>query len=97
MTGPEGDQPHGWWRVVAVDAPHVLEVEDGFGDEPGNPGDLPLTRMRVVLAAGEGGGTRMTVTSAFASRAAMEQVIEMGMEEGIREAASQIDGILASS
>jgi hypothetical protein len=37
----------------------------------------------------------MTVTSTFASRAAMEQVIEMGMVEGIRAAASQIDGILA--
>jgi len=95
MTGPEGDQPHGWWRVLAVDAPHSLEVEDGFGDEPGNAGDLPVMRMRAELRERDGGGTRMTVTSTFASREAMEQVIEMGMEEGIREAAQQIDGILA--
>ena len=95
MTGPEGDRPHGWWRVLSVDPPYSLEVEDGFGDEPGNAGDLPLSRMRVVLAERDGGGTLMTVTSRFASRAAMEKVIEMGMEEGIRAAAGQIDGILA--
>jgi uncharacterized protein YndB with AHSA1/START domain len=95
MTGPEGDRPHGWWRVLVVDPPHSLEVEDGFGDDPGNAGDLPLMRMRVVLAEGDGGGTLMTVTSTFASLAAMQQVLEMGMEEGIREAAGQIDAILA--
>jgi hypothetical protein len=39
----------------------------------------------------------MTITSTHTSRAAMEQVLEMGMEEGIREAASQIDGILADA
>lgn len=30
MTGPEGDQPHGWWRVIAVDPPRSLDVEDGI-------------------------------------------------------------------
>src|SRR5688572_8313393 len=45
MTGPDGDKAHGWWRVLAVDAPCRLEVDDGFGDEPGNAGDMPLTRM----------------------------------------------------
>ena len=26
MTGPEGDQPHGYWEVVEADAPHRLVV-----------------------------------------------------------------------
>lgn len=26
MTGPDGARHHGWWRVVAVAAPHALEV-----------------------------------------------------------------------
>ena len=95
MTGPEGDQPHGWWRVLVVDPPHSLEVEDGFGEEPDDTGDLPVGRMRVEFTERDGGGTRMTVTSTHASRAEMEQVLEMGQEEGMREAAGQIDGILA--
>ena len=95
MTGPEGDTPHGWWRVVAVEPPHGFEIEDGFGDEPGNDNGMPLTKMRVRLADRSGGGTRMTVTSTFPSAEAMAQLVEMGMEEGMRLAAGQIDAILA--
>ena len=41
------------------------------------------------------GGVTMTIASRFPSLEAMEQVLAMGMEEGIREAAGQIDAILA--
>ena len=37
MTSPEGEQYHGWWKVVAVDEPHRLELEDGFADTDGQP------------------------------------------------------------
>ena len=37
----------------------------------------------------------MTIASRFPSLEAMEQVLAMGMEDGIREAAGQIDAILA--
>jgi len=95
MTGPEGDQPHGWWRIVAVDAPHSLELEDGFADEHGAPADgLPVMSMRMEIAERTGGCT-MTLVTRFASLADMERTIEMGMEEGIRSAVGQIDGILA--
>jgi len=97
MTGPDGDKPHGWWRVVSVDAPNALEVEDGFGEKPGNAGDLPVTKMRVQLEAKGDGGTRMTIASTFPSRDAMEQLLEMGMDEGMREAVGQIDAILEPS
>jgi len=50
--------------------------------------------MRVRLADRSGGGTRMTVTSTFASTESMAKVLEMGMEEGMRQAAGQIDAIL---
>lgn len=50
MTGPEGDQPRGWWRVVAVNAPHSLEFEDGFADDAGKPNqDMPTMTIRVTL------------------------------------------------
>ena len=26
MTGPEGDQPRGWWRITSVDPPTSLRV-----------------------------------------------------------------------
>jgi uncharacterized protein YndB with AHSA1/START domain len=96
MTGPEGDKHHGWWRVLAVDPPHSFEVEDGFADDTGRPNpDLPVTTMHVVLSE-EGGVTQVTITSTFPSREAMEQLISMGVEEGLREAMGQMDAILAA-
>jgi uncharacterized protein YndB with AHSA1/START domain len=96
MTGPEGDKHGGWWRVLAVDAPHSLEVQDGFSDDTGSPDpDMPSTIMRVVLSE-EGGGTKMVMTSTFPSLEAMEQLTDMGMEEGLRAAMAQMDEVLAA-
>ena len=96
MTGQEGDQHHGWWRVVAVDEPRSLEVVDGFADATGTPNpDMPTTKMLVVLSE-EAGVTRMVTTSTFTSLESMEQLVSMGMEEGMRTAMGQIDAILAA-
>lgn len=98
MTGPEGDTHGGWWRVVSVDAPRSFEVEDGFGDETGNPNlEMPTMMMRVDLVEFAPGRTRAVVVSTFASQEAMQQVIEMGVEEGMRAAMGQMDGVLATA
>ncbi len=95
MTGPDGTQAGGWWRVLSVDPPHGFEIEDGFSGDDGEPNlDMPTTHMRMALTAGDGGGTRMTVVSTFASVEAMEQLVAMGMEEGLRAAMGQIDDLL---
>jgi uncharacterized protein YndB with AHSA1/START domain len=98
MTGPEGDQPRGWWRVLTVDAPRRLEFEDGFADETGAPNpDLPVMTIRVALDDRAAGGTRMTIETTFPSPEAMEQIIAMGMEEGITAAMGQMDAIVAEA
>ncbi len=96
MTGPEGDKHGGWWRILAVDAPHSLEMQDGFADDTGIPNpDLPTTTMRVILTEA-GGVTEMVMTSTFPSLEAMEQLVNMGMEEGLLAAMAQMDEILAA-
>ena len=98
MTGPEGDQPRGWWRVIAVEAPHRLEFEDGFADDAGNPNpDMPTMIIRVTLSERAGGGTRVTIATKFPSVEAMEQLIAMGMEEGMAAAMGQMDELLAAA
>jgi uncharacterized protein YndB with AHSA1/START domain len=98
MTGPGGEKSAGYWDVLEVEAPRRFVVEDGFADDTGQPNpDLPTTRMELELAERAGGRTTMTVVSTFASPDAMKQVIEMGMEEGMREAMGQIDGILTEA
>ena len=39
--------------------------------------------------------TRMSIESHFPSKEALEQLLAMGMEEGLTEAVGQIDAILA--
>jgi len=96
MTGPSGDQPRGFWDVQEVEPPRRLVVQDGFADETWAPLDaMPSNRMVLEIADREGGGVVMTVTSTFASLETMEQLVAMGMEEGMTLAMGQIDAILA--
>jgi len=96
MTGPTGDQPHAYWDVVEVEPPHRLVYRDGFAHADGTPDDdFPRNEGRVTIQALEAGRTRMSIQSTFASTAAMERYLAMGMEEGLTQAVGQIDGILA--
>jgi uncharacterized protein YndB with AHSA1/START domain len=96
MTGPQGDQPHGYWDVVEVDPPRLLVYVDGFAGNDGTPDDsFPRNEGRVTIEPVAAGRTRMSIESRFSSTAAMEQVLAMGMEQGLTEAVGQIDAILA--
>ncbi len=94
MTGPEGDRSFGYWEWVAVDAPRSFEVLDGFANEDSTPNtDLP--NMRMVLDFAETAlGSRLTTTTHFNSLEELEQLKEMGMEEGLRAAMGQIDAVV---
>ncbi len=95
MTGPEGDQPKGYWDVVNVDPPQGLEFRDGFANDDGSPNtDMPQNTARVRIEPIGAGRTRMSVETAFPNTEAMEQVLAMGMEEGLTQAIGQIDAIL---
>jgi uncharacterized protein YndB with AHSA1/START domain len=96
MTGPEGDQPKGYWDVLETDPPHRLAVRDGFRNDDGTLNDeLPRNEMRVTIEEIGAGTTRMSIESIFPSAEAMEQTLAMGMEEGLKQAVGQIDAILA--
>lgn len=96
MTGPDGDQPRGWWEVVEADPPHTLVFRDGFADADGRPNpELPVTTARVTIEDLGDGRTRMSIENVFPSVEAMEQILAMGAEEGLTQAIGQIDAILA--
>ena len=95
MTGPEGDQPRGYWEVTEVEPPRRIVFGDGFANDDGTPNtDLPMTTVRVTIEQTGGGKTQMSIESEFPTVEAMEQLLAMGTEEGMTEAAGQIDAIL---
>ncbi len=99
MTGPEGDQPRGYWVIDEAEPPHRLVFRDGFANDDGTPNDaLPQTVGRVTIQAIDDRRTRMTIQTMFPSSEALEQMLAMGMEEGLRQAVGQIqiDAILAA-
>ena len=96
MTGPEGDQPRGYWDIVAAEPPRRLAFRDGIANDDWSPNaDFPRIDDVVTIEPIEGGRTRMEFQAHYPSTAAMEQYLAMGMEPGLTEAIGQIDAILA--
>ena len=96
MTGPAGERSRGWWRVTSVDPPKSLEFTDGFADQDGTPvAGMPTTTVQVQLSEHDG-GTRMVLRSVFDSREHMEQVVDIGAPEVLRESVGQMDALLAA-
>lgn len=97
MTGPDGTKARGWWVVTGLDEPHYIEFDDGFSDDAGQPDpQMPTIKIRVDLEE-TSTGTRMTIRSSFATTEQMERLVAMGMVEGMTQALSQIDEILAAA
>ncbi|HET7520227.1 MAG TPA: SRPBCC domain-containing protein [Candidatus Limnocylindria bacterium] len=96
MTGPAGDQPRGFWELDEVQPPHRLVFRDGFANDDGTVNEsLPETSATVTIEDAGNGQTRMSIESHFPTVEAMEQLVAMGMEEGMKQAVGQIDAILA--
>lgn len=96
MTGPDGNRYWGWWRIESVDPPREIKLQDGFGDADGRPLTDKVGHLTVRLFEHEG-RTRMELRDQFLSLEQMEEVLEMGMEEGLRAAVGQMDVLLVAA
>jgi uncharacterized protein YndB with AHSA1/START domain len=97
MNGPDGATSRGYWEFVSIDEPRAFEVTDGFLGKDGTPApDMPTMRMRFTFEPHDG-GTRMVTVTTFPSLQALEQLLQMGMEEGLKAAMAQIDDVLAGN
>jgi uncharacterized protein YndB with AHSA1/START domain len=93
MTGPTGDQPHGYWDVLEVESPRRILFRDSCANADGTP--RPINTIRVGIEELAQGRTRMSIEIVFLSTEAMDQALAMGTDEGLSQAVSQIDAILA--
>ena len=95
MTGPDGEESHGYWEFLTVTDGKFFEVKDGFATNDGEPNtDMPSMRMTFSFEPTDQ-GSRLTTITYFNSAEELEQLLAMGMEEGMTAAMGQIDDILA--
>src|SRR5439155_7933733 len=95
MIGPDHEVSRGYWQWLAVDELKSFEVLDGFADPDGTPNtQLPSMRMAFMFEATDT-GSRVSTTTYFNSTEQLEQLLGMGMEQGMSEAMGQMDAVLA--
>jgi uncharacterized protein YndB with AHSA1/START domain len=95
MKGPNGETSAGYWKFLAVDPIESFEVKDGFATNEGvENAQMPSMTMKFNFEATKT-GARVTSVTRFPSLEAMEQLTQMGMEEGLRSAMGQLDAVLA--
>ncbi|MEO5663322.1 MAG: SRPBCC domain-containing protein [Nocardioides sp.] len=96
MTSPEGDKHAGFWDITEVNEPKEFSFNDGFADLEFNPDpDMPVGRS-IFSFAEHDGGTRATYVSIHATAEELQQVLDMGMVEGMTSALNQIDELVAA-
>lgn len=95
MTGPDGATYPGMFRVRTVEEPSLLEFDDVFTDADYAPTAGPTSHSSYTFTEHDG-GTRVVYTSVYDSAEAMQQILDMGVEEGLTQAIDQIDDVVAA-
>ena len=94
MTGPDGGQHWGRWRVISADPPTSLQFTDACADAGGEPlEDSPVSEISVRLVGHEG-RTRMEMRAKCETREDMDRIVQRGTLEGWKGAIGQMDGLL---
>lgn len=95
MTGPDGTKQ---WCIVqykTINPERSFTGTDAFSDENGIPNtDMPVTEW-LVLFEDDGTGTKITVTSTYATLDDMNSIIKMGFQEGFSMGLDQLEALLA--
>lgn len=87
-----------WGKAVftAIDAPRSFAYTDWFSDAAGNSNEeLPVTQVHMEFID-LGSKTRLVSRSEYTDAAALDQVLKMGMLEGITETWDRLEEALAA-
>ncbi len=96
MTGLDGEKHFAVAQYGEIMPHRSISWTDAFSDEKGKVRtDLPQTSWLIGFT-GIDEGTRMTFNIHFNAKEEMNQIIEMGFEEGFRTGLNQLEDLLNS-
>lgn len=95
MNGPDGEQHFGRMDFVEIEPGVRFRAKDVFCDADGVANaSLPTQTFTTTLYA-ESDRTRAVTLIEYASLEALEQILAMGMQEGLTMAQNQLEALLA--
>jgi uncharacterized protein YndB with AHSA1/START domain len=96
MRGPNGEESWGKAIYREIVEPERLVYVDAFSDAEGNIAEGMPEMVITVEFVDLGDKTRVISRTEFASAADLQAVLEMGMEEGIKQTWDRLEAYLAS-
>lgn len=96
MVDPDGKEYWGWTEYSKIQPIDFYETLDAFSDSEGNINkDLPSAEWHVQFTD-KGENTLVVTTVQYDSLEALDQVINMGMKEGLTSTLERLDKLLLS-
>jgi len=92
MVGPEGEEAWGIAKYREIVPPERLVYTDWFSNKEGEPVGLGMEMTVEFMAQGD--ATLLRSRAVFASKEHRDEVIGMGMEEGLSETLDRLDEYL---
>jgi len=94
MVGPNDERHWGRMNYLSIALHKDFHLEDAFCDENGdvNP-DLPVSKGSNVFTR-TGNGTKVEFKMTYSTEEQLQQIIEMGFEEGISVCLEQLDQLI---
>ncbi len=94
MVGPEGERHAGVQIYSEIQREAWFKGKDAFGDEQGNINeDLPVAVWENTFTSTPK-GTLVKTTAKYPNPEALQTVLDMGMEEGLKMAQNNLDELL---
>jgi uncharacterized protein YndB with AHSA1/START domain len=93
----EGGEGESWGLATyeEIVAPERIVYQDQFADKDGTPNEeMPTQHVTVSLTETEG-GTKLHVRTDYASEEDLQQILEMGVVEGVTSTWNQLAELLA--
>lgn len=94
MVGPDGERHYAQVKYGEITQHRSFDGTDSFCDEQGNANpDFPEAKWLFGFTGVEE-GTKVTINIHFASEQAMNQILEMGFEQGFKAGLDQLEDSL---